>query len=156
MLLAVIMLALSAACAANPPAQTQSSGPLPSTSSSPSPSPMGRTPVSSATTTAASTAGPPSPTTVPAAAEPVCSTQVLQDAVNAERAPDKQLSVSETDVHCQDGWAAIGANDPVNKAQYTFLLQWVDGQWQVVPDRTQACASGELPAQLVNLGCHSN
>ena len=74
--------------------------------------------------------------------------------MNAGR--DTPLTVSDTDFQCQDTWAVAGANDLVNKAQYTFLLRWTDDHWQRVDDRSQACANNEVPAALFALGCQSN
>ncbi len=96
----------------------------------------------------------PAVSSVAVAAAPICTKEALQDAVNVGR--DSPLTVSDSDFRCQDTWAVAGANDLVNKAQYTFLLRWTDDAWQSVPDRSQACANQEVPAALFALGCQSN
>ena len=88
------------------------------------------------------------------AVAPICTKDALQDAVNVDR--DSPLTVSDSDFKCADTWAVAGANDLINKAQYSFLLRWTDGQWQRVADRSQACASNEVPPALFALGCQSN
>jgi|GEM_PF-4668488 len=96
-------------------------------------------------------------TPAPAAAtSPICTQTALQDAVNIERAAGSPLTVGGRDFQCQDTWAVVGATDTVNKAQVTLLFRWVDGRWQPVTDRTQACANQEIPAQLTGLACRSN
>ena len=96
------------------------------------------------------------PVSAMAVSAPACTQAALQDAVNVGRVGGSALTVGDADFQCQDTWAAVGATDRVNKAQYTFVLTWVDGAWQPVPDRTQACANQEVPAALVALACHSN
>ena len=76
----------------------------------------------------------------------------LQDSANAGRPADSQLTVTDKDVQCQDDWAVVGANDLVNKAQYTFVFQWTDGQWQRIPDRSAACASRADPRSALRPG----
>ncbi len=95
------------------------------------------------------------PPATSAASEPDCTQPALQDAVNADRPADSQLTVG-ADFLCQDGWAVAAGTDVVNRAQYTFVLRWIDGRWQRVPDRAQACADRTVPAQLAGPACASN
>ncbi len=149
MIAAVILLA---GCASTPTDTQASSTPVstalagPGTSTSPA-----RT-----TSLATSSPGPASPVTPAAAGAPICTAESLAQAANAGRSADSQLTVTDTDVQCQDAWAVVGANDLVNKAQYTFVFQWSGEQWQRIPDRSAACASQQIPDQLHELACRSN
>ena len=153
---AFFLTGLLSACGGTPaapaPASSRSAGST-TRSAAPTTTPADRSipTMTSAAAPLSSTAAPPPPVT-----EPDCTQQVIQDAVNTDRGPDARLTVSPPDFHCQDDWAVAGGTDTVNKAQYSFVLRWADGQWQTVPDRSQACAGGEIPADLVALACNSN
>ncbi len=150
-----LTLCLTACAGSTPTEQAPPSAPTASSTvpSTPPPSTAGGSASQiRATTTVPTTA--PAPSSAAVALAPICTKEALQDAVNAGR--DTPLTVSDTDFSCQDTWAVAGANDLVNKAQYTFLLRWTDDQWQQVADRSQACANNEVPAALFALGCQSN
>lgn len=95
-------------------------------------------------------------TTQPGAgAAGLCSPDTVLAVVNAGRPADQQLSVSPANVHCAESWIAAGVDDTVNGAQYTVVLQSVNGSWTKV-DRQEACSSGAIPAGLAQLACNSN
>lgn len=95
-------------------------------------------------------------TTQPGAgAAGLCSPDTVLAVVNAGRPADQQLSVSPANIHCAESWIAAGVDDTVNGAQYTVVLQSVNGSWTKV-DRQEACSSGAIPAGLAQLACNSN
>ena len=154
-LAATVALATAACSGSAPTQQAPSSAPTASSTvpSAPPPSAAGGSASQVRATTAVPTTPPASPS-VAVAVAPICTKEALQDAVNTGR--DAPLTVSDTNFRCQDTWAVAGANDLVNKAQYTFLLRWTGDQWQRVDNRSQACANNEVPAALFALGCQSN
>ena len=90
-----------------------------------------------------------------ASAAGLCSPETVLAVVNAGRPSDQQLSVSPANIHCAGQWIAAGVDDTVNGAQYTVVLQRVNGTWTKV-DRQKACGSGAIPAGLSQLACNSN
>ena len=141
-------LSVLGACPGTPAATTASSAP-PSSAVTESGTGAPRTVASTASPSAA-------PVSSSVSVAPECTAAALQESTNAGRSADSRLTVTDTDVHCQDAWAVVGANDLVNKAQYTFVFQWADGQWQGIPDRSAACAGQQIPAALYTLACRSN
>lgn len=109
----------------------------------------------SSTAAAPATAIPssPVPTSEPDAAP--CTADALLAVVNAGRPADQQLTVSPANIHCTGAWLTAGVDDTVNKAEYTVVLQRVNGAWKEV-NREAACNAGEIPANLVQLACNSN
>jgi hypothetical protein len=83
------------------------------------------------------------PTTATGAADaPACPDAATLAAVSPSQAPGVQL----TDPTCSGPWAVIGISGPA-PGPVVQLFRYSDGAWQPA-DRDDACASGELPADI--------
>jgi hypothetical protein len=90
----------------------------------------------------------PIPTTTAAAGTPDCSTASLQ-AARTTAGLDGRVSQQK----CSGTWATAAV--VLEQSEITGLFEWVGGAW-AVRSRDTVCTQDVLPADLVDLACHSN
>lgn len=102
------------------------------------------------TTPSATPSAAPSPTPTPTAAagSPQCSADLLK-AARTRAGLDGTIDHPQ----CSGTWAIAAVI--LQQSEITAVFEWVDGAW-TVRSRNNVCAENLLPADLVQLGCHSN